>query len=138
MLSRIISLVLAVSFVFSSCQEEGCHKTQRNPILASHSYNSKAYQAELYRLIKESPDVDYYYEMREEIFGQDYLIVNAYGNAFCGKLCLVISQEDVSSIALDVSRGAEGAQIIGLSYREHETSFGWSALVYDSIEYVVN
>lgn len=122
----------------TSCQEKGCHNTQRNPILAANLYNSKAYQAELYRLIKESPEVDYYYEMREEIFGQNYLVVNAYGDAFCGKLCLVISEEDALRIEIDKTKGYQGAQLIGLKYKKHKTDYGWTALVYDSIEYIVD
>ena len=71
-------IVLAMVFVlamFVSCDEGTCAKTQHNPILATYNYNSIPYQAELYRLIKESEDVDYYYEMREVIFGQNFLVV---------------------------------------------------------------
>ena len=138
MLSRIPFLGLILLFVFFSCQNENCHKTQRNPILASNAYNSKAYQSELYKLIKESPEVDYYFEMREEIFGQQYLVVTAYGNAFCGKLCLVISEENAQKIDLDQARGAKGSQLIGLKYTEHKTDYGWSALVYGSMEYSID
>lgn len=138
MLSKTTIMGVIVMFFLTSCQKEGCHKTQRNPILASNLYSSKPYQAELYRLIKESPEVDYYYEMREEIFGQTYLVVSAYGDAFCGKLCLVISEEDAARIEIDKTKGYQGAQLIGLKYKKHKTSYGWSTLVYDSMEYIVN
>ncbi len=137
MLSRITFMGMVVLLLLSSCQESGCHKSQRNQILGKNQYNSKEYQAELYRLIKESPDVDYYYEMREEIFGQNYLVVSAYGDAFCGKLCIIISEEDARSIKLQDSAGYQGAQLIGLRYKEHKTDYG-SALVYDSLEYIVD
>ncbi|WP_144668280.1 hypothetical protein [Dokdonia sp. Hel_I_53] len=88
-------------------------------------------------MIKESPEVDYYYEMREEIFGQDYLVVNAYGSSFCGKLCLVISEKDAVKIKIDSSKGYQGAQLIGLKFKKQASDYGWSGLVYDSIEYVV-
>lgn len=138
MLSRISIWILAMLFLCTSCQEENCQKTQRNSILSQNMYNSKAYQAELYRLIKESEGVDYYYEMREEIFGQSYLVVNAYGDAFCGKLCLVISEEDASRIEVDKSKGYQGAQLIGLKYKNTKNTSGLSNLVYDSMEYIVN
>ena len=139
MLSKINLLWVVVVVLLVSCaQKKECHNTQRNPILASNIYSSKAYQAELYRLIKESPDVDYYYEMREEIFGQVYLVVSAYGDAFCGKLCLVISEEDASHIAIDASKGYQGAQLIGLKYKRKETAYALSSLVYDSMEYIVD
>ncbi|WP_162533590.1 hypothetical protein [Dokdonia sp. Dokd-P16] len=138
MLSRITILGMIVLCFLCSCQEENCQSTQRNHILAANSYNSKEYQAELYRLIKESPEVDYYYEMREEIFGQHYLVVAAYGNAFCGKLCMVISEEDANHIEIDKTKGYQGAQLIGLKYNKQKADYGWSALVYDSVEYIVN
>ena len=137
MLSRITFVGMVVLLLLSSCQESSCHKSQRNQILGKNEYNSKAYQTELYRLIKESKDVDYYFEMREEIFGQIYLVVNAYGDAFCGKLCLILPEEDVSSMKLQDSAGYQGAQLIGLRYKEHKTDYG-SALVYDSLEYIVD
>ena len=138
MLSRITTLGMIVLCFLCSCQEENCQSTQRNHILAANSYNSKEYQAELYRLIKESTEVDYYYEMREEIFGQHYLVVTAYGNAFCGKLCLVISEEDANHIEIDKTKGYKGAQLIGLKYNKQKADYGWSALVYDSVEYIVD
>jgi len=95
------------------------------------------YQEELYRLIVENPDVDYYFEMREEIFGQSYLVINAFGDAFCGKLCLMIPEEDATSSILKDSAEYQGAQLIGLRYNKHKTDYG-SALVYDSIEYIVD
>lgn len=129
--------MIALLFL-TSCQEKSCHNNQRNPILATNGYNSKSYQAELYRLIKESPEVDYYYEMREEIFGQNYLVVSAYGDAFCGKLCLVISEADALKIDINQAKGYQGAQLIGLKYKKRKTDYGLSALVYDSMEYLVN
>ncbi|WP_298329328.1 hypothetical protein [uncultured Dokdonia sp.] len=138
MLSRITTLGIIVLCFLCSCQEENCQSAQRNHILAANSYNSKEYQAELYRLIKESPEVDYYYEMREEIFGQHYLVVTAYGNAFCGKLCLVISEEDANHIEIDKTKGYQGAQLIGLKFNKQKADYGWSALVYDSVEYIVD
>ncbi len=139
MLSKTNLLWVVIVVLLASCaQKKECHNTQRNPILASNIYSSKAYQAELYRLIKESPDVDYYYEMREEIFGEVYLVVSAYGEAFCGKLCLVISEEDASRITIDPSRGYQGAQLIGLKYKKGEATYGLSNLVYDSMEYLVD
>jgi len=124
-----------VLLLLSSCKDQGCYKSQRNHILGSNQYNSKEYQAELYRLIKESPNVDYYFETREEIMGQNYLVVNAYGDAFCGKLCLVIPEVDALALKFEVDSG-RGAQLIGLRYKEHKTNYG-SALVYDSLEYIV-
>lgn len=139
MLSKTNLLWVVIVVLLASCaQKKECHNTQRNPILASNLYTSKAYQAELYRLIKESSDVDYYYEMREEILGQVYLVVSAYGDAFCGKLCLIISEEDASRITIDARKGYQGAQLIGLRYKKKETTYAFSGLVYDSMEYVVD
>jgi len=136
MLFRITFVSLGILLLFSSCQEKGCYATNNNAILASNVYSSKAYQAELYRLIKESPEVDYYFEMREEILGQTYLVVNAYGDAFCGKLCLIISEEEAKKILVD--KRYQGAQLIGLRYKKQKADYGWSTLVYDSMEYMVN
>ncbi len=138
MSSRITFVGMVVLLLLSSsCQESGCYKSQRNQILGKNEYNSKAYQEELYRLIKESSDVDYYFEMREEIFGQRYLVINAFGDAFCGKLCLMIPEENGTDIALKDSAEFQGAQLIGLRYNRHKTDYG-SALVYDSVEYIVD
>jgi len=136
MLFRITFVSLGILLLFSSCQDKGCCTTNNNAILASNIYSSKAYQAELYRLIKESPEVDYYFEMREEILGQTYLVVNAYGDAFCGKLCLIISEEEAKKILVD--KRYQGAQLIGLRYKKQKADYGWSTLVYDSMEYMVN
>lgn len=138
MSSRITFVGMVVLLLLSSsCQESGCYKSQRNEILGKNEYNSKAYQEELYRLIKESSDVDYYFEMREEIFGQSYLVINAFGDAFCGKLCLMIPEKGGADIALKDSAKFQGAQLIGLRYNQHKTDYG-SALVYDSVEYIVD
>jgi hypothetical protein len=139
MSSRITFVGMVVLLLLSSsCQESGCYKSQRNQILGKNEYNSKVYQEELYRLITESSDVDYYFEMREEIFGQSYLVINAFGDAFCGKLCLMIpDEEDWMGITLKDSAEFQGAQLIGLRYNKHKTDYG-SALVYDSVEYIVD
>ena len=136
--TRICLMILGLGIVLVSCQKQDCHRSQRNPILSSYNYNTKAYQEELYRLIKESPDVDYYFEERQEIFGQIYLVVSAYGDAFCGKLALVISEEEARKIPLDKTKGYQGAQLIGLSYTRRASNYGWSTLVYDSLEYIVD
>lgn len=124
-------------WLLCSCQEKSCYKSQHNQVLGANQYNSKAYQAELYRLIKESPEVDYYFETREEIMGQIFLVVNAYGDAFCGKLCLVISEDDARQMELDANKGYRGAQLIGLRFRESKTDFG-ATLVYEALEYIVD
>ncbi len=137
MSSRITFVGMVILLLLSSCQESGCYRSQRNQILGKNEYNSRVYQEELYRLITESSDVDYYFEMREEIFGQSYLVINAYGDAFCGKLCLVIPEEDAAIVKLKDTAGYQGAQLIGLRYKKHKTDYG-SALVYDSLEYIVD
>jgi len=135
MLSRITFVGMVVLLLFS-CQESNCHRSQLNPILGKNQYNSAAYQAELYRLIKESPRVDYYFEMREEFFGQNYIVVSAYGDAFCGKLCLLIAEEDMARIKLASTKEASGAQLIGLRYAKKDTDYG-ATLVYQDLEYIV-
>lgn len=136
MFSKIATWGIGMLLLIVSCQKEGCHRSQENEILAEHPYNTRAYQNELYQLIKESQQVDYYFETREEIMGQTFLVVQAYGDAFCGKLCLVISEEDAKSIKLDKNKGYQGAQLVGLRYKEHTTYYG-KTLVYDTLEYVV-
>lgn len=131
-----IAIVGMVLLVLSSCQESSCYKSEHNRILGTHAVNSTAYQTELYRLIKESSEVDYYFEMYEEILGQTYLIVNAYGDAFCGKLCLVIPEDEIPSLARQADPDKQGAQLIGLRYSQRNTELG-NALVYDSLEYIV-
>jgi hypothetical protein len=131
-----ITFVGMVVLLLSSCQESNCHRSQQNPILGKNEYNSAAYQLELYRLIKESPEVDYYFEMREEFFGQNYIVVSAYGDAFCGKLCLLIAADEMERIKLSSNKEASGAQLIGLRYAKKETDYG-ATLVYQDLEYVV-
>ena len=131
-----ITLVGMVSLMLFSCQESNCHRSQLNPILGKNDYNTAAYQLELYRLIKESSEVDYYFEMREEFFGQNYIVVSAYGDAFCGKLCLLIAEEDMEHIKLSPTEDASGAQLIGLRYAKKETDYG-ATFVYQDLEYVV-
>lgn len=131
-----ITFVGMVILLLLSCQESNCHRSQGNPILGKNEYNSAAYQLELYRLIKESPSVDYYFEMREEFFGQQYIVVSAYGDAFCGKLCLLIAEEDMKRIKFSDSKKASGAQLIGLRYAKQETDYG-ATLVYQDVAYVV-
>jgi len=131
-----ISILVVVLFVLSSCQESSCYKSEHNKILGTQTFSSTAYQSELYRLIKESPDVDYYFEMYEEIMGQNYLIVNAYGDAFCGKLCLVIPEADVAKLLGQAAAEKRGAQLIGLRYTQRKTDLG-SSLVYEALEYIV-
>ena len=128
---------MVILFVFASCQKGNCHRSQRNAILGKNQYNSKEYQNELYRLIKESPEVDYYFEMREQFFGQEYLVVSAYGDAFCGKLCLVIREEDAVRVTFDSLKGYQGSQLIGLSYIQTKTDYG-STLVFNSVEYIID
>jgi len=120
----------------ASCADEGCYKSQRNQILGANQYHSREYQSELYRLITESPDVDYYFEIKEEIMGQNFLVVNAYGDAFCGKLCLIIPEEDLPSLPWPSSPDASGSQLIGLKFRPSPSRDG-GALVYDGVSYVV-
>ena len=136
MLER-ITLVGMVSLMLFSCQESNCHRSQLNPILGKNDYNTAAYQLELYRLIKESTEVDYYFEMREEFFGQNYIVVSAYGDAFCGKLCLLIAEEDMEHIKLSPTKDVSGAQLIGLRYTKKETDYG-ATFVYQDLEYVVH
>ncbi|RMB56529.1 hypothetical protein EAX61_14060 [Dokdonia sinensis] len=136
MLLKIAALGMAV-LLLCSCKEESCYKSQHNEVLGANQYNTKVYQAELYRLIKESSEVDYYFETREEIMGQIFLVVNAYGDAFCGKLCLVISEEDAQQMHLDENKGYRGAQLIGLRFRESKTDYG-ATLVYEALEYIVD
>ncbi|MBE16417.1 MAG: hypothetical protein ABNH00_02125 [Dokdonia sp.] len=131
-----IAIVGMVLLVLSSCQESSCYKSEHNRILGTHAFSSTAYQSELYRLIKESPDVDYYFEMYEQILGQTYLVVNAYGDAFCGKLCLVIPEAEIPTLERQADAEKRGAQLIGLRYTQRTTELG-SALVYDSLEYIV-
>jgi len=120
-----------------SCTNTDCISSRRNKVLSTFPYNTTEYQAELYTLIKEHPDVDYYFEMREEIAGQNYLVVNAYGDAFCGKLCLMIHEDDVASVKLQSQTAYQGAQLIGLRFAKRKTSLG-DALVYQSLEYIVD
>lgn len=132
---RITFVGMVVLFLFS-CQEPSCKRSQHNPILGKNQYNSTAYQLELYRLIKESPDVDYYFEVQEEFFGQNYIVVSAYGEAFCGKLCLLIAESDMNSFKVSESKQNAGAQLIGLRYTRQETDFG-ATLVYQDVAYVI-
>jgi len=135
MLLRITFVGMVVLLLFS-CQEANCHRSQGNAILGKNEYNSTAYQLELYRLIKESPEVDYYFEMQEEFFGQPYIVVSAYGDAFCGKLCLLIAAEDIKKMQFSENGDASGAQLIGLRYAKREMDYG-ATLVYQDVEYVV-
>lgn len=120
-----------------SCKQKNCTSSSHNQILSKYTYNSAEYQVEMYALIKQHPDVDYYFEMREEIAGQNYLVVNAYGNAFCGKLRLVIYENDVHHVKSIVGKEEQGAQLIGLRFAKHKTAMG-DALVYQSLEYIVD
>lgn len=135
-------MILRITFVGMvvlcalSCQTATCHRSQANAILGKQEYNSTAYQLELYRLITESPDVDYYFEMQEEFFGQQYIVVSAYGDAFCGKLCLLIHPDDLEKIKFSKNGKASGAQLVGLRYHKKETDYG-ATLVYQDLEYVV-
>lgn len=131
-----ITFVGMVVLLCLSCQESNCHRSQVNPILGKYEYNTKAYQLELYKLIKESPEVDYYFEMREEFFGQSYIVVSAYGDAFCGKLCLLIAEDDMEQFDLAQGERSNGAQLIGLRYSKKETDYG-ATFVYQDVEYVV-
>ncbi len=131
-----ITFVGMVVLLVLSCQETTCHRSQANTILGKNEYNSMEYQLELYRLITGSSEVDYYFEMQEEFFGQQYIIVSAYGDAFCGKLCLLIAAEDIEEMQLSKNNHASGAQLIGLRYAKKETDYG-ATLVYQNVEYIV-
>ena len=130
-------MVAGIALCLCSCTRQDCMATWQNEILGTHPYNSPAYQAELYTLIRKHPDVHYYFEKREEIGGQSYLVVNAYGDAFCGKLQLAVREDDRKSIKLQSLKGYRGAQLVGLRFARNTTALG-EALVYQSLEYIVD
>lgn len=130
------SLFLIFLITLSACNTEPCRKSKYNKVLSTQEYNSKEYQEELYRLIKENPEVTYYFENREEIMGQEYLIVNAYGDAFCGKLCLLIPQDSIIKSRLKETT-TDGSQLVGLRFQRMDTGFG-EATVLQAVAYVVD
>lgn len=132
-----IAVMGVLMLCVSSCTNKDRITSRRNKVLSTFPYNSTEYQAELYKLIKEHPDVDYYFEMREELEGQHYLVVNAYGDAFCGKLCLMIHEDDIASVQLQSETGYHGAQLIGLRFTQDKSLLG-NTLVYQSLEYIVD
>ncbi|WGK65561.1 hypothetical protein [Croceiramulus getboli] len=130
-------IIVLFTIVLSACSNSPCRKSKYNEVLSSETYNSKAYQEELYQLIKTDPEVTFYYETKEEIMGQEFLVVNAYGDAFCGKLCLLIPQEDQIRNTLKSTRKNTGAQLVGLRFQRKETGYG-PVTVLQSVEYIVD
>ena len=95
-----------------SCNPTDCE--QDNPILRQNEPRSEAYQSELRRLIDDHPhEVDFYFEGRDSIGGRSFLVVNAIGEDFCGKLWTLVKQDDRFTAVLQNKSGYRGAQLEG-------------------------
>ena len=124
-------LFLFLFFGLVACQNEfGCPNHQDNEILTDNLPDSEAYQHELARLISEDEhEVNYYFVKREKGF----LVVNAYGWGYCGKLHLLMKKEDDFSKKLQNGSGYGGAKLRGLKVKYLN-----KRLVYQSLSAIID
>ncbi|MEK7257788.1 MAG: hypothetical protein AAB316_23725 [Bacteroidota bacterium] len=97
-----------------SCNSPGANCEQTNPILRQNEPRSETYQTELRRLIDDHPhEVEFYFEGRDSIGGKSFLVVNAVGEDFCGKLWTLVKTDDRFTAILQNNSGYRGARLEG-------------------------
>jgi len=134
---KLTQAILLFIFAISSCNQPGCGKNS-NEILASQDKNSWGYQSELMRLIEENPEsVEYYFERRAEIGGESFIIMNCYGEDFCGELKTKFVPKNVESIKLQ-NKGWSGAKLIGVGFSRVKLENGHEVFAFEKLEKIID
>lgn len=129
------NLILALAI--SSCNQPDCRENS-NEILASGDKNSWVYQNELMRLIEENPgSVEYYFERRAEIGGESFIVMNCYGDDFCGELKTKFVPKNVESIKLQ-NKGWRGAQLMGVGFKTVKLEDGHEVFAFEKLERIID
>ncbi len=106
-----------MAMLFCSCETRVCPESQTNEILTEYVAQTDIYQRELYRLMKDSEfDVRYFFKERKELKGANHLVVEVFGNGFCGEWLLQVRQEDEQSQKLQDNSGYSGVELVGLYF----------------------
>ncbi len=106
-----------MAILFLSCETRVCPESQSNEILTEYVAQTDIYQRELYRLMEESEfDVRYFFKERKELRGANHLVLEVFGNDFCGDWLLQVRTEDEQSQKLQDKSGYSGAELVGLYF----------------------
>jgi hypothetical protein len=126
-----------LALVITSCNQPGCRENS-NEILASQDKNSWGYQSELMRLVEENPgSIEYYFERRAEIGGESFIIMNCYGEDFCGELKTKFVPKNVESIKLQ-NKGWKGAKLIGVGFIRVKLADGHEVFAFEKLERIMD
>ena len=132
-----ILTILMLALVITSCNQPGCRENS-NEILASQDKNSWGYQSELMRLVEENPgSIEYYFERRAEIGGESFIIMNCYGEDFCGELKTKFVPKNVESIKLQ-NKGWKGAKLIGVGFIRVKLADGHEVFAFEKLERIMD
>lgn len=86
--------------------------------MSANTPEQPVYQQELRRLVDLNPEqTRYFFDARSSRDGRDYLALNCYGPDFCGRLYVLLDEEDAQSLKLQNNAGWRGAELKGLQLR---------------------
>ena len=90
------------------------------------------------RLIDENQSkMEYYFERRASIKGENYIVLNCYGPDFCGELKTKFDPKNVESIKLQ-NKGWQGAQLIGVGFRRVQLTDGHEVFAFEKLEEIID
>jgi hypothetical protein len=122
----------------ASCGNSDCPPVQDNTILSENAPESAVYQAEIQRLVSENAgEVHFYFDRRETVGEKTFLTLDCFSKNFCGKLFLLVEQEDALSSRLQNRSGYSGAKLSGLEVAPIEVE-GEKTLVYRSMKKIID
>lgn len=135
---KTFAIILSTTVILSSCNQPGCG-SNTNEILSQNGENSWAYQNELMRLIELNPDnVDYYFDRRVEIDGNSFLVLNCYGQDYCGALKVKFVHKNIESIKLQNNKGWKGAQLIGVGLSKVKLENGHEVFALQKLNRIID
>ena len=131
-----VSIIL-FTFLIASCNQPGCKNS--NAILNQNEANSWAYQNELMRLIEENPnEVAYYFDRRLDMGGDSYIVMNCYGQDFCGELKTRQVTKNLESFKLQNNKGYSGAKLEGVVLKKVKLEDGHEVFALEKLEKIVD
>lgn len=103
--------------LLAACGQPDCPKNSDIDGLGKYTPESDRYQRNLRQMVQNHPDdVAYYFERRDTLDGRPYLVVNCYGDGFCGQMRVRVDQNEGSAVVLQNNRGYRGARLDGFAW----------------------
>ena len=125
---------ICMLLLLSACDEQ-CPAKQDNEILRSKDYTDAIYQNELIHLIESAQSMRYYFNQRETIGSDNFLLVNCFGDSFCGKLRVLVQTEDRLTQQLHNNSAHNGAELVGLQLA-HLRRKSDDVMVYQGMDHI--